>query len=398
VSYRRRTRDEHLFEEGPKRILCLDGGGLRGAFTLGVLRELEDFLRKRHGGDPDFRLADYFDLVAGTSTGAIIAATLASGMSVEEVYAYYRDMGPEVFRKATGLGSAARAKGVFRPRYEQKALEKWLRSAVGADTRLGDEAIRTGLLIVTKRVDTHSVWPIGNNPRGRYFAAEEGDEHVPNREYPIWKLLRASTAAPTYFEPEPLEIGDRQGEFLDGGVSPFNDPSVQALMYTTLKGYRVGWPVGDDNLLLVSVGTGSFDGPRGVPYVPRADGFNTAMVGLFSLLSDTQVLARTLMQWMSRSPMPSQIDSEIGDLSDDLLGDRALLSYVRYDMNLTRAGLAPLRAEGVLEHVTDAQVDTLHEMDNPGNSELLWTLGRMRGRTAIQDDHLPARFDLDTHT
>jgi len=59
---------------GPKRILALDGGGLRGMLTLGFLRQIEEILRARHAGDPSFRLCHYFDLIAGTSTGAIIAA------------------------------------------------------------------------------------------------------------------------------------------------------------------------------------------------------------------------------------------------------------------------------------------------------------------------------------
>ena len=80
MSYKVRTRDDHYEADGrPKRILTLDGGGLRGILTLGLLAEIEELLRKRHGGSPYFRLCHYFDLIAGTSTGAIIAAALAMG-------------------------------------------------------------------------------------------------------------------------------------------------------------------------------------------------------------------------------------------------------------------------------------------------------------------------------
>ena len=72
----------------------------------------------------------------------------------------------------------------------------------GAGTTLGDSALQTGLLIVTKRLDTGSVWPVGNNPRGRYFSAPAGSPRIPNADYPLWKLVRASTAAPSYFDPE----------------------------------------------------------------------------------------------------------------------------------------------------------------------------------------------------
>ena len=69
---------------GPKRILALDGGGLRGIVSLAFLKRIEALLKERHGDDPDFRLCHYFDLIAGTSTGAIIAAGLAVGMSVDD--------------------------------------------------------------------------------------------------------------------------------------------------------------------------------------------------------------------------------------------------------------------------------------------------------------------------
>ena len=59
MSYRVLTRDEHFQTTGPKRILALDGGGLRGMLTLGFLRQIEKILRARHGSDPSFRLCHY---------------------------------------------------------------------------------------------------------------------------------------------------------------------------------------------------------------------------------------------------------------------------------------------------------------------------------------------------
>src|SRR5258708_34193390 len=85
MAYKIRTRDEHLLNDGsPKRILALDGGGLRGILTLSYLAEIESGLRERHGGSEDFRLSHYFDLIAGTCTGSIIAAALAPGLALGE--------------------------------------------------------------------------------------------------------------------------------------------------------------------------------------------------------------------------------------------------------------------------------------------------------------------------
>jgi len=85
-----RSFAEHLDPKvGPKRILSLDGGGLRGMMTVQVLKKIEALLRQRFN-DPKLVLADYFDLIAGTSTGAIIAAGLAKGMSADEIDGHYR--------------------------------------------------------------------------------------------------------------------------------------------------------------------------------------------------------------------------------------------------------------------------------------------------------------------
>src|SRR5262245_41056858 len=91
--------DQHLAPKGPKRILALDGGGIRGALKLGYLKRIEDILRKQHDDDPDFRLCDYFDLIGGTSTGSIIASCLAIGMKVEDITKMYFELGGKIFAK-----------------------------------------------------------------------------------------------------------------------------------------------------------------------------------------------------------------------------------------------------------------------------------------------------------
>ena len=132
---RYRSFAEHLAPDvGPKRILALDGGGLRGVLTLGMLREIETLLRARHGDDPDFRLCDYFDLIAGTSTGAIIAAALSLGMSVDEVHGHYMQAGP------TGLQAQPAAMGrvARQVRRRQGARSRWsaCSATVGSTARI----------------------------------------------------------------------------------------------------------------------------------------------------------------------------------------------------------------------------------------------------------------------
>ncbi|MFM7155638.1 MAG: patatin-like phospholipase family protein, partial [Bacteroidota bacterium] len=94
----KKTLTQHLDPgQGPKRILALDGGGIRGALTLGYLKRIESILRSANG--PDYRLCDHFDLIGGTSTGSIIASALALGMSVDQIRDLYMDLGGKIFDK-----------------------------------------------------------------------------------------------------------------------------------------------------------------------------------------------------------------------------------------------------------------------------------------------------------
>src|SRR5476651_229194 len=90
-------RDGHLFGAGPKRILSLDGGGVRGALSIAFLERLEKLVEEIEG-KPTL-LGDWFDLIGGTSTGAIIACALALGYTAAEIHELYKTLGPAVFRK-----------------------------------------------------------------------------------------------------------------------------------------------------------------------------------------------------------------------------------------------------------------------------------------------------------
>ena len=88
--------DRYRDTSRPHRLLALDGGGIRGLLTLQVLDALETRLRDRLSAGPGFRLCNFFDYIGGTSTGAIIAAGLARGMSTAELLTFYRAFGKGV--------------------------------------------------------------------------------------------------------------------------------------------------------------------------------------------------------------------------------------------------------------------------------------------------------------
>ena len=386
MSYRTRTRDQHLANDStPKRILALDGGGLRGILSLALLQALENTLRERHRAGDAFRLCHYFDLIAGTSTGAIIAATLALGWKVEDIRTRYMMLGERVFTRSL------LRQGVLRAKYDDETLIAELKKVYGAKTTLGGSELQTGLLVMTKRIDTGSPWPISNNPRGPYFAARPNGV-LGDGDYPLWQVVRASTAAPAYFDPQPITIARAPrsqpvtGEFVDGGVSPFNNPALMAMMYATMIGYRINWPTGADKLLVVSLGTGAAD-----PAVTHANlAAKQAVDALLSLMNDSATLQETLLQWLSDGPTARRINREVGDLQGDVLNGTAALTYRRYNVDLRASSLQEL--EPALQ---DAKVvESLSAMDSPANMTILHRLGTLAAQRDMRADHFPTAFDL----
>src|SRR5476651_818174 len=123
---RQRGRDIHLFGPGPKRILSLDGGGVRGAISVAFLEEMERLLRTSKG--PAAVLGDWFDLIGGTSTGAIIAGGLALGYDTAQLEEFYRVRAQRVFRRFRG-----RIPGI-KSRFDSKLLVEEIEGVVGKRT------------------------------------------------------------------------------------------------------------------------------------------------------------------------------------------------------------------------------------------------------------------------
>lgn len=363
---------QRLRAPGPKRILALDGGGIRGALTLGYLKRIEAILRTRYER-PELRLGDYFDLIGGTSTGAIIAAGLAIGMSAEEIERIYLDFGGQVFSRSRGFG-------LLRGRYDEAPLKAKLQEFF-KEIRLGGNEVRTGLCIVTKRADTNSTWPLLNHPEGRYYRY--------NRDMLLREVVRASTAAPTYFDPQdlsfPSSAGLISGQFVDGGVSMHNNPAMLLFLIATLDGFPFHWPTGEHDLLVVSIGTGFWEitGRAG----KRAWNWGRNVPAM--LMDDATWYNQLLLQYLSRSPTACLIDREIGDLRNDLLGGRPLLTYLRYNARLDRDGFTSL---GLPELA--AKLKQLRAMDDAANRDDLNRIGQAAAERQVLPQHFPTAFDL----
>ena len=386
----------HLSANGPKRILALDGGGIRGALTLGYLQKIEDTLRAAHGNKPDFRLSQYFDLIGGTSTGSIIASCLAIGMTVEDIKKMYFDLGGKIFAKKNKWWNIFKFKDVIRAGYDAGPLEEALQAAFknkdGSDILLGGDAIQTGLCIISKRADTNSVWPLINHPGGKYFNSAEGK----NKDIPLWKAVRASAAAPSYFLPQVIEVGGglSTASFVDGGVSMANNPALQLILVATLKGFPFHWESGADKILLVSIGTGMSRFNRQPKEITGNNLLDWAKQLPDMFMQDASWHNQLILQWMSKSPTAFEIDGEIGNLKDDLPGglanSKGLFSYLRYNTWMDEKTLHNLTGETY----TPEQVDNLVEMSNAGNRFKLYDIGVKAAANEVKEAHFESIFNV----
>ena len=333
---------DRMTAPGAKRMLALDSGGTRGVVTIGFLAEIERVLQQKLGRDDSFVLADYFDLIGGTSVGSILATMLALGWRVEKVEKTFLDWAPQIFKRRAS----------FNDRYDARALSGKIRQVV-KNWPLRTAELKTGLCVVAKRADTNSPWVMTNNPNGRYF--DGWDTTIGNGDYLLHDIIRASTAAPTVFSPKEIDIhawyedGEpkvKSGYFMDGALSPHSNPSLQMYLLAMLKAHNLGgapveqlrqdrangkaWAPGDDQLLLISVGTGSYASV----VKPRLLRFYEAIEALGSMIYDSEQLALAQLQALSRPRMAWTVDREVGDLACELIGGKAQLSFQRYDMPL----------------------------------------------------------------
>lgn len=375
----KRSLQEHLDPaKGPKNILSLDGGGIRGALTLGYLKKIETILQEKYG--KDYLLCDHFDLIGGTSTGSIIASGLATGMRVDEIKDLYMELGGKIFGDKYDWWNPFQTWKYLQAEYNYKELENSLRK-IFKDITLGSDQIKTGLCIVAKRADTNSIWPLINHPKGKFYDTIIGK----NKNIPLWQAVRASSAAPTYFVPQMIDVGDGQrAAFVDGGVSMANNPTLTLLMVATLKGFPFRWEMGEDKLAIVSVGTGYSIFKKQTGEIKQAWLKTWAKNVPDMLMQDANWHNQTIMQWLSNSPTAHYIDMEIESLQDDFIGGSPLLKYLRYNFPITENDLNGLNLG---KNYSEKDVEDLIEMSNAGNRMELYQIGAAAASGQVRKEH-----------
>jgi len=367
---------ERYEKEQPRKILSLDGGGIRGVLTLEILLEIENQLKTELKKDDSFTLSDYFDYIGGTSTGAIIAAGLSLGMSVSELLNFYEEKGEAMFDKSFLLKKVKHF-------YNDGPLLKELKNTFGdGDLNISSGKFKTLLLVVTMNRSTDSPWPISNNPNAKYNKVDRADC---NLQIPLYQLVRASTAAPAYFRPETLQWDPNDPEktfvFVDGGVTPYNNPSFLLYRMATQEAYGLNWKTGEKNLLIVSVGTGSAPSP-GI-YNNLLDTLKELPSNLmYTMQVDQDINCRTV----GRCIYGASIDRELQDmipldsngvpLSMETDANKHFL-YTRYNADLSTQGLK----EAGLGHIDS---DEVREMDSVKYIPQLREVGRAVGISQVK--------------
>lgn len=214
------------------RILALDGGGIRGLLTITLLRRLEETV-------PGW--IDQIDMVAGTSTGAIIAIGLAGGVTPEELFQHYYYLTEEIFKK-TRPRSQRKARKIFRPEYDTEDVAPVLRSLLG-ETRLCD--LQKKILITTFELDNEDEDQCQRCWEPRFFHNLDGENG--SADLQAYKAILYSSATPVYF---PSVDG-----FIDGAVTAQN-PSLVALAHAVDETIGTGERPKIEDIVLLSIGCG----------------------------------------------------------------------------------------------------------------------------------------------
>jgi hypothetical protein len=233
-------------------------------------------------------------------------------------------------------------------------------------------------MLVMRNATTDSPWPISNNPGAKYNDCSRADC---NLNLPLWQLVRASTAAPTYFPPEVVKIGEKEFIFVDGGITMYNNPAFQAFLMATVEPFNLNWPAQEDKLLVVSVGTGTSPDanadlkPGEMNLLYNATSLPSAL--MFAALNEQDFLCRVFGKCLC------------GDLLDrevwDMIGRKGpvqpkLFTYLRYNAELTLDGLASLGLK-------DIKPENVQQLDSVEHIGELQRVGKAVAAQKVKPEH-----------
>lgn len=291
-------------------VLSIDGGGIRGVIPAVFLATMAEIIERKHGQS----LTEYFQMISGTSTGAILAAGLATEIDVSKMQHLYANLGREVFpyqhRWSFERISLWFQYGLSAPKYSAAPLEKLLKEVIGAET-LGEVNDRVRLLVPFYDTKARSTEFFKSYAATASGTLEFGD-------VPLWEVALCSSSAPTFFPAHRLEANGRIYSAIDGGVAA-NNPVACALADAAKEAGSL------DSIRIVSLGTGA--STRGIPLsdaqewgalewaIPLVDVFMDASGDVSRYIAQSLVGQQNLMR------LQFALDSEkwgVKPLSDDM--------------------------------------------------------------------------------
>lgn len=229
-------------------ILSIDGGGIRGLLPATVLSELERELQRN---DPDKKLYEYFDLICGTSTGAILAIAIALGIPASDLVKFYKEHAQMIFPKKYLKVLPRKSRGIITSIYSNKKLKKKLEEIYSA--------ANGGVPPILNDLKTKVCIPVfnGNDGQINVLKTRHQEEYLRDYKMPAHEVALSSASAPVYFPPNTFSFSNEHGSgmnvnMIDGGIFA-NNPALIGLLEATEK---LGHNFSDVRLLSLGTGKG----------------------------------------------------------------------------------------------------------------------------------------------
>ncbi len=229
-------------------ILSIDGGGIRGIIPAKVLAELEQELLSIN---PDKKLYEHFDLICGTSTGAILAIAIALGIPAADLVKFYKDHAklifPKWYLKVLPRSSRAIVTSIYSTKQLRKKLEE-IYSAANGGTPPTLNDLKANVCIPTFN---------GVDGKINVLKTRHNEEYMRDYKLPAHEVALSSASAPIYFPPHTFSFSNEHGigqnvNMIDGGVFA-NNPSLIGILEATDK---IGHNFYDIRLLSLGTGKG----------------------------------------------------------------------------------------------------------------------------------------------
>lgn len=305
------------------KILSLNGGGVRGLFTINVLAEIERII-EQNTDQKNIKVGDYFDLIVGTSIGGILALGLASGKSARELEAVFRVQAPKIFPSKAWLVTQWRA--AVSVRYHSKPLFDAVTSMIGDEVTFND---------LTRRVMLPAVNLSTGKPQ--FFKTPHNPMFNRDGRLTLIDAAMATSAAPTYFTPHYCK--DLDAYFADGGLVA-NNPSFIAL-HEVLRDMRSDFPdVTVSDIKILNVGT------LGEEYTVSPTALestsNNGYLGLWGLGERLVLTTMTANQQLHKAMLIRELSSH--NVLDNYVSlDDAVPNEAASDITLDNASVSSLR-------------------------------------------------------